>query len=194
MTRINVQSIESHPRKLRLLLAIACYGEKNLELLKRVIHGYQHMAMDVDVVVVSDAPKALDPSVRVVVGLPSKNPWSLPFAHKKVLADGVDRYDLFVYSEDDMEVTEANIQAFLRATAELAPAEIAGFLRYEVNESGTRSLPDAHGGYHWRPESVKRRGSYTIAEFTNEHAGFYILTQTQLKKAIQSGGFLRAPY
>jgi len=194
MTRINVQSIESRPRKLRLLLAIACYGEKNVELLKRVIHGYQRMAMDVDVVVVSDAPKALDPSVRVVVGLPSKNPWSLPFAHKKVLADGVDRYDLFVYSEDDMEVTEANIQAFLRATAELAPAEIAGFLRYEVNESGTRSLPDAHGGYHWRPESVKRRGSYTIAEFTNEHAGFYILTQTQLKKAIQSGGFLRAPY
>src|SRR5208337_2196665 len=109
-------------------------------------------------------------------------------------ADGVDRYDLFVYSEDDMEVTEANIQAFLRATAELAPAEIAGFLRYEVSESGTRSLPDAHGGYHWRPESVKRRGSYTIAEFTNEHAGFYNLTQTQLKKAIQSGGFLRAPY
>ena len=33
------------------------------------------MAMEVDLVVLSDAPKELEAGVRVVVGLPSRNPW-----------------------------------------------------------------------------------------------------------------------
>jgi 2-polyprenyl-3-methyl-5-hydroxy-6-metoxy-1,4-benzoquinol methylase len=92
-----------------------------------------------------------------------------------------------------MQVTAANIDAFQRATRQLAPDEIAGFLRYEVDSSGNRSLPDVHAAFRWKPESVRRRGSYTIAEFTNEHAGFYILTQSQLRRALASGGFLKGP-
>jgi 2-polyprenyl-3-methyl-5-hydroxy-6-metoxy-1,4-benzoquinol methylase len=93
-----------------------------------------------------------------------------------------------------MEVTEENIQAFLCATSQLEPLEIAGYLRYEIDSSGTRSLPDVHGAFHWKIESVRRRGADTIAEFTNEHAGFYILTQSQLRQAVASGGFLTEPY
>ena len=181
-------------RTVRLLVAIASHGQKNMGFLRRIIQSYRSMAMDADVVVVSEAPKDLGPDVQVTVGLPSSNPWSLPFAHKAVFARNVDRYDLFVYSEDDMAVTEKNIQAFLRVTPALEADEIAGFLRFEAAESGVLSVPEAHGSAHWRPESVKRRGEHTIAEFTNEHAGFYILTQTQLKRAIASGNFLREPY
>jgi len=179
--------------QLRVLVAIASYGEKQLELLKKIIQSYKAMAMHVDVVVLSESPKNLGLGVEVIVGLPSKNPWTLPFAHKTVFARRVDLYNLFVYSEDDMGVTEANINAFLRATAELGKDEIAGFLRYEVDQSGTWYLDEPWGHFHWKPESVRRRGSYTVAEFTNEHAGFYILTQDQLKRAIASGGFLRGP-
>ncbi len=103
-------------------------------------------------------------------------------------------YDLFVYSEDDMEVTERNVRAFLRATPHLTSDEIAGFLRYEVDKSGVWSLPDVHGPFHWRPESVIQRGEYVFAQFSNEHSACYVLTQAQLRKAITSGGFLREPY
>ncbi|MGZ3853117.1 MAG: class I SAM-dependent methyltransferase, partial [Flavisolibacter sp.] len=81
-----------------------------------------------------------------------------------------------------------------RATPILAKDEIAGFLRYEVDEFGFWSLPEIHGRYYWKMESITERGDYTIAEFTNEHAAFYLLTQNQLKTAIASGGFLRPPY
>jgi hypothetical protein len=179
---------------LRLLVAIASFGDKNLAMLKTLIQSYRSMAMAVDVLVTSNAPKEqLGSDIEVVVGLPSENPWSLPFAHKRLFAERVDSYDLFIYSEDDMAVTESNIQAFIQVTKELASDELAGYIRYEVSPSGDRSIPDAHGPYHWKPESVRRRGPYTIAEFTNEHAGFYILTQAQLRRAIASGGFLRAP-
>ena len=181
-------------RRTRLLVAIASYGEKNIHFLKQIIRNYQNLAMDVDVVVVSEAPKDVGPTVRVVVGLPSSNPWSLPFAHKAIFAENVDRYDLFVYSEDDMEVREGQIQAFLQVSPVLAADEIAGFLRYETDRAGNRYVPEAHESAHWKPETVKRRGEHTVAEFSNEHAGFYILTRTQLKQVLASGNFLRGPY
>ena len=178
---------------MRLLVAIASFGEKNIGLLRKIIGDYRKMPMDVDVVVLSNAPKELGPGVKVVVGLPSKDPWSLPFAHKPVLAENVDKYDLFIYSEDDMAVTERNIQAFLDITPQLDLTEIAGYIRYEVDQAGQWSFPDVHGASRWTPESVHKRGGHVVAEYTNEHAAFYILTQAQLKKCIASGGFLRAP-
>lgn len=180
--------------RLKVLTVIASYGQKNIDYLQQLIRTYQGMQFDVHIVVVSDAPKNLGSDVEVVVGLPSANPWSLPFAHKPIFAKYLEHYDLFLYSEDDMGVTEENIWAFIRASAFLEEDEIAGFLRYEVDESGTWSFPEVHGSYHWKPESVRQRGEYIIAEFTNEHAAFYVLTQNQLRKAIASGGFLREPY
>ena len=185
--------MQPNGKKLRLLVTIASFGDKNIGFLKKIIQGYRSMPMDVDVIVLSNAPKDLGENVKVLVGLPTEDTWSLPFAHKPVLAENADRYDLFVYTEDDMEVTERNIQAFLDATPQLAPTEIAGFLRYEIDKAGEWSFPDVHGIFRWKPETVERRGNYTIAEFSNEHAAFFILTRQQLKQAIASGGFLRSP-
>jgi 2-polyprenyl-3-methyl-5-hydroxy-6-metoxy-1,4-benzoquinol methylase len=180
--------------RLRLLVVIASFGAKNLQLLRRIIADYRRISFHVKVVVVSDIPKDLGPEVEVIVGLPTKDPWSLPFAHKAILAQKIDDYDLFAYSEDDMVVTEENILAFLRITPRLAPNEIAGFLRFEVDESGQHSLPDVHQCFRWKPDSVRRRGPSLVAEFTNEHAGFYLLTRDQLRQAITSGGFMGAPH
>jgi glycosyltransferase involved in cell wall biosynthesis len=184
----------SRDSRVRVLVAIASFGTKNLDLLKNVIRCWRAMPFTVHVVVVSEAPKDLGDGVEVVVGLPSENPWSLPFAHKPIFAANADRYDLFAYSEDDMEFMEEHLRAFLRLTPHLQSDEIAGFLRYEVDRAGRWTYPDAHGHFHWKPESVRRRGEHLIAEFTNAHAASYLLTRDQLKRAVASGGYLRAPY
>lgn len=191
---MNISTPSMIGHRLEMLVTITSYGDRNLQLLREVIRRYREMSAQVHIVVLSNTPKDLGPDVEVIVGLPAKNPWSLPFAHKPVFADRVDDYDLFVYTEDDMGLTELNVQAFLRATPLLADDEIAGFLRYEVDEAGTRYFLDAHGRYHWKPESGGRRGDYTVAQFTNEHAALYMLTRAQLKRAIGSGNFLRPPY
>jgi len=191
---IRSEQLEAGSSRVRVLVAIASFGTKNLALLKHVIRCWRAMPFSVHVVVVSEAPKELGDDVEVVVGLPSKDPWSLPFAHKPVFAANADRYDLFAYSEDDMEFKEEHVRAFLRLTPHLHNDEIAGFLRYEADSSGRWTFPDVHGRFHWRPESVRRRGEHLIAEFTNEHAASYLLTRDQLKRAVASGGYLREPY
>jgi 2-polyprenyl-3-methyl-5-hydroxy-6-metoxy-1,4-benzoquinol methylase len=156
------------------------------------------MPYDIDIVVLSDIPKELGSDIEVIVGLPNKNPWSLPFGHKKLFAERADKYDLFIYTEDDILITEKNISAVSKVTQILPENEIAGFLRYEIEaleQKDNRAVkkywfPDVHGHFHWVPDSVKSIEKYTFASFTNEHSACYILTNEQLKKAINSGGFV----
>lgn len=183
----------SDTTRLRLLVVIASYGNKNLALLQEMIRRLREFEMRVDVAVLSNEPKELGPGIEVVVGLPSPNPWSLPFAHKALFAQRVADYDLFLYAEDDIGISQSHVEAFLRVTPSLAEDEIAGFMRYEIDPAGTRYLLDMHGRFHWKPESARRRGDMVVAEFSNEHAAMYLLTRGQLERALTSGGFLRPP-
>ena len=153
------------------------------------------MSFEVDIVVLSNIAKQVAPSVEVVVvDLKGKNPWSLPFPHKQIFADRKNDYDLFLYSEDDTLVTEKNILAFLELSAALPEGEVPGFLRFEQGADGSVNFPEIHGRFHWDPLSVRRRGAYTLAFFTNEHAACYLLNRQQLHRAIASGGFLVGPH
>jgi SAM-dependent methyltransferase len=175
-------------------VAVASYGTGNDAFLRQLLEEYRSMRFDVDVVIVSNIEKKCGPDVECIVGLPAKNPWSLPFAHKRLFAERRDQYDLFVYSEDDILITERQLRAFWEVTAVLQDDEIAGFVRIEKGANGSVTYPDAHDEYHWDPASVRSRSNYVVANFTNEHAACYILTQSQLGKAIKSGGFLVDPH
>ena len=175
---------------MKTLIAMANYGTGNDRYLHQVLQEYRGMGKDVDIVVTSNIPKNLGPDIEVVVGLATGDPRSLPFVHKRIFAERMESYDLFVYAEDDNPVTKRNIDAFLRATEVLPPEEIAGFLRTERDSAGKLYFSEPHNHYHWDASSVCRRGDFTFAFYTNEHSGCYVLTREQLRRAIASGGFL----
>ena len=179
---------------MKILVAIANHGNKNMGFLNTVIKEYQSMSYSIDIVVLSNIPKVLDPGIEVKVGLSSKNPWSLPFGHKKLFAERANDYDLFIYSEDDTLITENNIRAFLNVTRILPEHEIVGFLRFELDPHGRKYYSTVHSHFHWVPDSVKSIGVHTFACFTNDHSACYMLTRKQLKMAIDSGGFLVDPH
>jgi 2-polyprenyl-3-methyl-5-hydroxy-6-metoxy-1,4-benzoquinol methylase len=179
---------------MKILVAIANYGTKNDGYLQQLLTAYRAIPYEVHVAVLTNLPKDLGPDVEVIVGLPGRDPWSLPFAHKKLFAERQNDFDLFVYSEDDTPLHKENIDAFLDATSLLPENEIAGFLRYEKDAQGKRYFSTVHSHFHWDPASVHQCGGETFAYFTNEHAACFVLTANQLKKAIQSGGFLVEPH
>jgi 2-polyprenyl-3-methyl-5-hydroxy-6-metoxy-1,4-benzoquinol methylase len=182
------------PLPIRVLVAIANFGAKNDAYLRRLIAEYRSMTFDVDIVVFSDLKKSLSDAELVVVDLKGQDPWALPFAHKKILAGGLNDYELFIYSEDDTLVTERNLRAFLEVSTALHEDEIAGFMRFEQGRDGELHFPDVHGYFHWDIRSVQSRGEYKFASFTNEHSACFVLTRQQLRRAIESGGFLVGPH
>lgn len=179
---------------MKILVAIASYGTGNDRYLRELLDTYRAMPHEVHVVILSNVLRDFGPDIEVIVGLPTSNPWSLPFGHKRLFANRVDEYDLFIYSEDDTPISQRNLDAFLRVTPHLRDDEIAGFLRFEQSQDGKRHYPEVHGHFHWYAESVRRRGPYTLAFFSNEHAACYVLTRKQLHRAIASGGFVVEPY
>ena len=54
--------------RMRILVAITNYGLKNQVYLKRLIHEYNAMSYDVDIVIFSNIPKDLGPNIEVKVG------------------------------------------------------------------------------------------------------------------------------
>jgi 2-polyprenyl-3-methyl-5-hydroxy-6-metoxy-1,4-benzoquinol methylase len=179
---------------MKILVVLASYGHNNDQYLARVLREYRSMQYDLDVVVISNVAKDLGNDVEVAVGLPSKNPYSLPFAHKKIFAERLDRYDLFIYSEDDILITERNIDSFVDVTNALPANQIAGFVHAETDADGNLYFDPPHSSFHWDPSSVENRDRFTFAYFTNEHAACFILTQSQLQSAIASGSFVVEPH
>jgi len=178
----------------KILVAIASYGTRNDRYLARLLQEYRGMPFAVDIIVFSNISKEVPPGVKVLVGLPSKDPWSLPFAHQPVFEEKIKEHDIFIYSEDDMLLSERNIRSFLKVQEALPDNEIAGFLRYEIGQGGSRNYPEMHADFHWDPDSVRQRGEFTLAHFTNEHSACYVAGRKQLERAIESGGFVVNPH
>ena len=179
---------------MRILVAIANYGDENRSYVERLIREYQDMPWNVDIVILSEKQKVFDSDVEVRVGLPSPDPWSLPFAHKRLFAERSRVYDLYIYSEDDTLITESHVTAFLNATRTIPAPRIVGFLRYEEGSDGKKYCSTAHSHFHWRPGSVEHFGDHTVAEFSNAHSAAFMLTRNQLNRAIASGGFVVPPH
>jgi hypothetical protein len=152
------------------------------------------MPFSIDVIIISNIDKPPSPDVGCLVGLPNDNPWSLPFAHKRIFADRLQEYDLFIYTEDDILITQRNILAFQEVSAVLGTEEIAGFFLVEYGPNGETNYCQVHGHFRWESSSVRARGPYVLAHFTNEHSACYMLTRQQLAKALASGGFLVEPH
>ncbi|MEM7142390.1 MAG: methyltransferase domain-containing protein [Actinomycetota bacterium] len=179
---------------MRILVGIPNYGTKNRPFLDRVLAGFDAMPHDVHVVVNTEAPRDYPAGVENIVGLPTENPRSLPFAHRTLFAERIDEHDLFVYVEDDTLVETRHVDMFLAATELLPDTDVAGFLRFERYNDRDRSICSVHSSYRWDPSSVVAHGGERFAHFTNLHAACYMLTQDQLRRCIDSGGYLVEPH
>lgn len=179
---------------MKILVCIASHGRGNDPYLLQLIDEYRQMPHHVDVVVLSNLDKPVPAGVELRVGVPTSNPWSLPFAHRAVFLERRDDYDLFIYSEDDTLLTQRNLEAFLEAARHLHGDEIAGFLRSEQGPDGRYYYSTIHHHYHWDSRSVVRRGRDVYAHFTNEHGACYVLTRAQLRHCIDSGGYGTEPH
>ncbi len=178
----------------KILVAITHFGTKNEIYLEKLLGEYRSMKRyEVDIVVLSNIPRTYDVDVEVRVGLPTKDPWSLPFGYKELFSTRSADYDYFIYSEDDTLIKEANIDAFIEETVNLPEDYIAGFMHFEIAPDGVKNYPGMHSHYHWDPESVMRIGDSIYAYHSNEHSACFILTKWQLRKAIDSGGFMLPP-
>ncbi|MEQ8384550.1 MAG: class I SAM-dependent methyltransferase [Coleofasciculus sp. A1-SPW-01] len=179
---------------MKILIAIANYGTKNDKYLHQVLEQYHLLPYQKTIIVHTNVTKDLGDDVKVEVGLPTPDPRSLVWSHRRLFVENADRYDLYIYTEDDTPLLPDNLDYYLKVNKYLPDNYVPGFLRYELGSSGRVSFPDIMGSYHWYPDSVKSFDSYTFAELSNKHSALYVLTRSQLQTAIHSGNYALLPH
>lgn len=117
---------------------------------------------------------------------------NLPFTCREDLANSVDDFDLFLYSENDILISEDNILAWEEAKEKFETPLTCGFYRYELldNQKVFVDINKCLGTY------IKKKEPGVFA--SNLHQGCFLLNKEELKYCIYSGEFVhgtgRGPY
>lgn len=181
-------------RARKVLVVIPNYSDKQLIYLDRVIDGFKKINKQkyvIDIVVHSNIPIDRNDITIKLHNEPPDNGWNwLPWECRKTIYINKDRYDLFLYTENDHLYTENNLDAFIKATNILSDDLIAGFIQYEEfpqYECG-KFYPAYHATYEWDFNSVEQIYDYVIACFKNQHHAGFLLTKNQLNKVLETMG------
>lgn len=177
-----------------VLAVIANHGTGNRQYLDRLLDAYREIPVETHPVILSNISKDLGPDIEVRVGVPSENPWSLPFAHRPLFRERLDEHDFFIYSEDDTLLEWPVLDRFIQSIGELEPNEIAGFMRTETSPDGIVYYSTSHSFFRWHPDTIRQRAGKLWARYSNEHAACFVVSQRQLRSAIESGGFGDEPH
>src|SRR5512135_300952 len=72
------------PAEPSILVVVANFGTGNDVYLHRLLAEFRSMRLRLDLHVLTDVPKTLGSDVTLHVGLPNRNPRSLPFNHRRL--------------------------------------------------------------------------------------------------------------
>ena len=170
---------------MKIKVAIANYGVDQLPYLDKVVEEFRKITKhQIDLIIYTTTPV----EHRHIL-IPADIGMSLPFCCRDDMAKELADYDLFIYNENDMLITEDNIEAFIEHSQTLGGDLVSGFIRYETDQRGKILLdPNPHWG---NPVHSVNQSSFQIH---NVHQGCWVLLQKDLKKAINSTKFLVPPH
>lgn len=177
---------------MKILVGITNWGVYHDGYLERLLTEYRGMGLPLHLVVFCGAGKDLGADVETAVRPQGGDTLALTWAHRAYFAEHVNDYDVFVYSEDDILITERNLKAWIQANEILGDSEkVPGFFIKEEAPGAIPNYCQAHASFGW--EEVETHGEDKFAYFSNVHSACSVLSRKQLEFAIRSGNYLGEP-
>ncbi len=99
--------------------------------------------------------------------------------HRARMMTVLDDYDLFVYAEDDILITEENINYYLIETERLPPDKIISFIRVQEDAGSIDCV-------EWKANEAIRGKEYFTLNL-GHYSACFMLNQQQMKTAFKNG-------
>ncbi|TPG40112.1 hypothetical protein [Flavobacterium pectinovorum] len=163
----------------KLLAVLVNYGDEQLEFLKKVVKELKSFKK-FDVTIIVNSNIELN-----IIGIDEVNVFVLndyqllPLTCRKVIWENKDKFDLFVYGENDHLFLEKHIEKHIEYSNILPKNRISGLIQYEENGEGYH-YPAYHASFDWDFNSVEEYNGKKFAHFSNIHQASFILTKKQL--------------
>jgi hypothetical protein len=173
----------------RVLAVLVNYGSDQIKYLQQVVSELKSFnKYDVTVVVNSNIPLHAVEGIDQVNIIKIDNTQLLPMTCRQVINNNSEKFDYFIFSENDHLWKEVHVDRFIEYTKVLPENRIAGLIQYEANDTG-RYYPAYHAHYDWDYNSVEEYGGKKFAHFTNVHQASFIISKEQLAKIKETKDF-----
>ncbi len=175
---------------MKLLAVLVNYGDEQLIYLEKVIQNLKSFnKYQVTVIVNSNIPLNIHGIDKVNVII-LDDYQLLPLTCRKTIWENKDKYDVFIFSENDHLFLEKHIDKHLEYEKILPSNIISGLIQYE-KAGDDFYYPAYHSHFEWDFKSVKTYGGKKFAHFKNLHQASFILTKAQLLRAGKKINFER---
>jgi len=188
-----------------ILLAMAHYGSTNRNYFLsclREYNSFKKYVLDVHLYLTEELDVSEFSNLKITQHIfdPSIGHY-LTHEHKQLFAENLDLYNYFIYSEDDMLITESHMDAYVGVQLMLSTPFVCGFMRYELRkDSDYKFLIDNHPIH-----SCHRGGNRVVKdnymifsepyfEVYNFHQAFYILPNSLMRFVLNSGRYMENDY
>ncbi len=164
---------------MKILVSLVNYGEEQLSYLEQVVSELKSFKKyEVTIIVNSNVNLNIKGIDKVNV-TELDDYQLLPLTCRKVIWEQRDKYDIFIYGENDHLFLEKHIDKHLEYSQILPKNRISGLIQYEEDETG-KFFPAYHCDFEWDIKSVQVFENKKFAHFSNVHQATFILTKNQL--------------
>ena len=186
---------------MKVLLAIAHYGSKNRKFLMRCLREYnsfQKYTFEVHLYVTEEFNLSEFSNLTIYLHIyPLHVGENLVLQHRDMFVANRDKFDYYMYYEDDVLITESIFDSYIDVQNKLPLPYVCGFLRYENKTGNDRkflidNLP-VNSCLRWGITVVKE--NYTINgekyfEVYNFHQGGYLFPKRTMNFVFDSTNYL----
>lgn len=174
---------------MNILACIVNFGDSQISYLNRLIDELKSFKNHKVSIVVNTNIPTLNPKIDKENIIYLDNYQLLPMTCRKTILENIDRYDLYLYTENDHLFREHHFDKFIEYNELLPDDRISGLIQYEEDNSGNKFYPAYHKNYGWDLSTVERHGSHIFAHFTNLHQASFIITNQQLNRISSNHNF-----
>ena len=166
--------------------------EKNkIEYLKKIINNYKKFNHKVDIFIHTNSKinlrkKILDKSIKILEHLLKKeNPRFLTWKCRKLITKQINKYDAYIYSEDDINFSKKNFLYWLKYKDLCLKSNYnLGFFRFEIRKADSKEyLSDIITSLN---KFTKINNQKYIVNDVNPNCSFWIMDNRELKEFIKT--------
>lgn len=176
-----------------LLVCIAFfYTEEHSKYLKILLNNFRTYQNSVYVIVDTNSEKTVTllkdyKNVEVCV-YDLQKPFHLTWMHRKHIIENIDKYDVFMYTEDDMVVPYENYLDYLEKFSYLWPNDVPSFIRIE-EKCGVLYNVDNVRINSFLPKQILFIQGRMFVSLKNSYHAFWIMPQKELKSTMTQNFF-----
>lgn len=166
---------------IQVLAVLVNFGHEQLHYLQQVVENLKNFEKYKVKVIVNSNIDLKIKGVDVVNVIELDNYHLLPLTCRKTIWVNRNKYDVFLYGENDHLFNETHLDNHIKYSKLLPKNRVPGLIQYEINETG-RYYPGYHNNFDWDYNSIEIYNGKIFAHFRNLHQATFILTREQLKK------------